>query len=125
MNKGIRIDDEHTWIIAKYGPVIMCNKDGNVTFKKVKKNINLEKLKKGEYVLKDLLLTEQDKMKSNGKILGKIDGEEIVLKSGKYGLYIQLNGKNKSIKTDKKFENVTLDDVKKSLKGLGGNVLKK
>ena len=47
------------------------------------------------------------------------------MKSGKYGLYIQLNGKNKSIKTDKKFENVTLDDVKKSLKGLGGNVLKK
>ena len=47
------------------------------------------------------------------------------MRNGKFGLYIQLNCKNKSIKTDKKFENVTLDDVKKSLKGLGGNVLKK
>ena len=125
MNKGIKIDDKHTWIIAKYGPVIMCDNNGDVTFKKVRKNINLEKLKKGEYKLEELLLSEEDKLKSNGKFLGKIDDQDIVLKNGKFGLYIQINGKNKSIKTDKKFENVTLDDVKKSLKGLGGNVLKK
>ena len=125
MSKGIKIDDKHTWIIAKYGPVIICDNNGDVTFKKVKKNIDLEKLKKGEYKLSELLLTEQEKQKSNGKFLGKIDGNDIILKSGKFGLYIQLNGKNKSIKTDKKFEKVTFDDVKRSLKGLGGNVLKK
>ena len=125
MNKGIRIDDEHTWIIAKYGPVIMCNKDGNVTFKKVKKNINLEKLKKGEYVLKDLLLTEQDKVKSNGKILGKINGKEVVLKNGKFGMYVQIDGKNKSIKLEKKFENITLNDVKMVMKEKSSNILKK
>ena len=125
MNKGIKIDDKHTWIIAKYGPVIMCDNNGEVTFKKVRKNINLEKLKKGGYKLEELLLSEEDKLKSNGKFLGKIDDQDIVLKNGKFGLYIQMNGKNKSIKTDKKFENVTLEDVKRSLKGLGGNVLKK
>ena len=125
MSKGIKIDDKHTWIIAKYGPVIICDNNGDVTFKKVKKDIDLEKLKNGEYKLEDLLLTEQEKQKSSGKFLGKINNEDVVLKNGKFGIYIQLNGKNKSIKTNKKFEDVTLEDIKKSLKGLGGNILKK
>ena len=67
MKKGIKIDDKHTWIIAKYGPVILCDDNGEVTFKKVKKDIDLEKLKRGEYKLEELILSEQDKMKSSGK----------------------------------------------------------
>ena len=82
-------------------------------------------MKKGEYVLKDLLLTEQDKVKSNGKILGKINGKEVVLKNGKFGMYVQIDGKNKSIKLEKKFENITLNDVKMVMKEKSSNILKK
>ena len=45
-NKNIRIDDNHEYTIGKYGPVIKYTKDGVITFKSVKKNIDLEKLRK-------------------------------------------------------------------------------
>ena len=125
MKKGIKIDDKHTWIIAKYGPVILCDDNGEVTFKKVKKDIDLEKLKRGEYKLEELILSEQDKMKSSGKVLGEINGNEVVLKNGKFGVYVQINGKNKSLKVNKKFENITLNDVKQSLKQKSSSILRK
>ena len=125
MKKGIKIDDKHTWIIAKYGPVILCDNNGDVTFKKVKKDIDLEKLKRGEYKLEDLILSKEEKMKSSGKVLGDINGDEVVLKNGKFGVYVQINGKNKSIKTNKKFEDITLSDVKQSLKQKSSSIIKK
>jgi hypothetical protein len=53
----IRIDNEHTYMIAKYGPVIKCTiKDTTsrkdiISFKKLKPDIKIDinKLKNGEY----------------------------------------------------------------------------
>ena len=45
----IPIDDSHTYIIAKYGPVIKCVKGDKTTFKKVKSDIDIDKLRSGDY----------------------------------------------------------------------------
>ena len=128
--KGIKIDEQHTWIIGKYGPVILCKIGENVTFKKVKRDLDLDKLKKGKYLLKDILYTGD--ASSGGKYsksLGEIDGEEIIVKSGKFGLYCSYKNKNRSLKYCKKTLNtITLDDVKKILvsqKDSNSKVLKK
>ena len=60
-----QIDEKHFYVVGKYGPVIKCienekreNSETNseiVTFKKVKKDIDLMKLKEGKYILEDVL----------------------------------------------------------------------
>ena len=48
----IKIDAKHTYLIGKNGPTIKFTKeDGSLGFYGVKKNINIEKLKRGEYKL--------------------------------------------------------------------------
>ena len=115
--KGIKIDEKHTWIIGKYGPVILCKVGENVTFKKVKKNIDLDKLKNGEYTLKDILyIGDTSGGGTYSKSLGEIDGEEITVKKGKFGLYCSFKNKNRSLKyCNKTLETITLDDVRKTL----------
>ena len=125
--KGIKIDEHHTWIIGKYGPIIICNINEKTTFKKVKKNIDLDKLKRGEYSLKDIIYEGNNNDYS--KSVGEIDNEEIIVKKGKFGLYCSYKGKNISLKYSKKtLETITLDDVKKvisSKKDTNANILKK
>lgn len=54
-----KIDEYHTYMIGKYGPVIKCTKqvDGTpvVTFKGVRSNIDYNKMRRGEYTLDELL----------------------------------------------------------------------
>ena len=121
--KGIKIDENHRWIIGKYGPVILCEDGEKVTFKKVNPDIDIEKLKRGEYKLQDIVLSENN----NGKTLGQIDGEDIKIKTGKFGLYFAYKGKNKSLKyLNKKIEQISLEDIKKVLetKSKKSNILK-
>jgi len=127
--KGIKIDKQHTWIIGKYGPVILCKNGENTTFKKVKKDIDLDKLKKGEYKLEDILYIGNSSGGGYSKSLGEIDGEEIIVKNGKFGLYCSYKNQNKSLKySNKTLETITLDDVKKILlsqKNSSSKILKK
>ena len=102
----IKIDDKHTYMIGKYGPVIAYKEGEKLKFKSVKKDINIEKLKRGEYKLKDIV---QSAYKKN--VLGKYKNKEVVLKNGKYGLYVTVDGKNTSIKTDKSEDEIVLEDV--------------
>ena len=74
----IKIDEYHTYMIAKYGPVIKYEKDGEVSFKKVKKDIDLKKLENGEYTLDEVVQTGDFK----GRLLGNYNGEELYLKKG-------------------------------------------
>ena len=109
--ESYKIDDKHTYMIGKYGPVIKCD-EGNdkVTFKNVRKDLDIDKLKNGEYKLKDIL---ELKKKNNDIILGEYKSKDVILKNGKFGLYINWNNKNHSIKHIKKEINeITIDDVK-------------
>ena len=103
-------------MIGKYGPVIKYEKDGEVEFKNVKKDIDVNKLKNGEYELKDLLVNNNNKSLNN--VLGRYKDNDVILKKGRYGLYVNYNSKNYSIKGVNKGEDeITLEDVISYLDG--------
>jgi DNA topoisomerase-1 len=105
----IRIDAEHVYMIAKFGPVIKYQKGEQIVFKSVKKDLDLDKLKRGEYSLEEVV---DDKKKTTNKILGNHKGSDVVLKKGKYGLYITWNGKNISLSSVNKTEkDMKMEDV--------------
>ncbi len=57
-----------------------------IEYKSVKQNIDLAKLKRGEYELADVV-DEKGNIDMGGIKLGIYDSNEIILKRGKYGLY--------------------------------------
>ena len=112
-----RIDENHVLVYGKYGPVIKVvrekekerekEKGQKPEYRSVKKNIeiDLEKLKRGEYSLDDLL-------EKGNKCLGKYENEEMILKNGKYGYYVEWGEKKQSIRTiEKPVEEIELKDI--------------
>ena len=111
--ESVKIDAYHTYIIGKYGPVIRCDKDGETSFLSVRKNINMEKLRDGKYTLQEIV-----EESSSGRNLGTYKGSDVLLKKGKYGLYVTCGKKNYSVKHLKKgIERVELADVTGVLSG--------
>lgn len=98
----IQIDDEHIYTIAKYGPVVVSIVDGKKVFKPAKKDIDLDKLKRGEYSVDEVVDIKKTEL-ANGKNLGKYQNQDLILKKGKFGFYVEYG------------------DNKKSLNGLGKN----
>lgn len=84
---SLKIDDFHTLIIGKYGPVV--RQRTNDTLKKdsfipVKKDLDISKA----YLLKLEDIIDSAQIKGNGAI-GKYKGEDLFVKKGKYGVYAQ------------------------------------
>ena len=105
--EDINIDNNHSYMIGKHGPVIKCNVDGKTEFKSVRKDIDLDKLKKGLYKLEDII---EDS--TSQKVLGKYKEHDLVLKKGKFGLYVTWDDKKKSLNNININEyDITLDDV--------------
>ena len=121
----IQIDDKHTYLIGKNGPTVKFTKeDGNIGFYGVKKDIDIDKLKQGKYKLEDIVLTSED----NNKVLGKFKGEDVYLKYGKFGYYLECGELKKSLKTVKlnvPTKNITIEDAISVLDGTtsGDNTL--
>ncbi len=109
---GIKIDENHTYIIGKNGPVIKCVFDKDVSFKSVKKDIDINKLKKGLYKLEDII----EEQKPNDS-LGKYEGKDLYLKKGKFGLYASWGSNTRSLKVfgNRPIENITFLEVMKYL----------
>ena len=113
------IDDNHDVIFSKYGPVISQKKDnesrepdGKNTFIPIKHglSIDLNKLKLGKYTLEDLI-------ESSTRLLGKWEDEDIYIKTGRYGLYLEWGEQTKSCNDcGKTMDEITLDDVKNIVK---------
>jgi DNA topoisomerase-1 len=107
-SEDIVIDDAHIYMIGKYGPVIKCLTTKPPTFLSVKSNIDLTKLKNQEYKLEDII----EKNVVVNKILGQYNGSDIVLKKGKFGLYISWDKNKKSLNNINIEESkIVLDDV--------------
>ena len=110
-----KIDENHSYMIGKFGPVIKCVKNGKTSFKNVRKDIDITKLKNGGYKLKDLL---DNSSKGNRTLLGEFKDNEVYLMNGKFGPYINCNKKNYSVGFLKKeLNDITLEDVVPVLKG--------
>ena len=110
-----RIDDSHVYVIAKYGPVIKCDVDGVTTWKKIKKGITLDDIRNKQLSVNDIVDTEKS---FTGRNLGAFKNHDAVLKKGKFGLFVNWNGKNYSVGFLKKRENtITLEDIIDILSG--------
>jgi DNA topoisomerase-1 len=111
-----QIDDNNTYIIGKYGPVIKSveEKDGKeeITFKSIKKDVDINKLENGDYKLDDVI--ETNKKQSTQYNLGQYQGKDVILRKGKFGLYISWGENSKTLKElgNRPMENITFDDVK-------------
>ena len=111
----IRIDDTHTYMVGKYGPVIKCTSKAaaakeasTCTFKPVKQDIDLNKLRRGEYTLAELL---EDKNKPQASI-GLYKEKPVYIKVGKFGKYVEWNNVSKSLTHLKQQPNeITIDDI--------------
>jgi DNA topoisomerase-1 len=119
-----QIDDNNTYIIGKYGPVIKCvkEKDGKeeVTFKQVKKDVDMSKIKTGDCELDDIV--DKNKTENVQYNLGKYEGKDIILRKGKFGLYASWGENSKTLKElgNRPIENITFEEVKEILeKGSG------
>ena len=105
-------------MIGKHGPVIKCIGGGHPhtpygsgstvqKFISVKKDIDLNKLRNGEYTLEEIV--EETNL---NKKLGSYKDEDIFLKKGQFGLYVVWGENKKSINNIQiKESDITLDDV--------------
>jgi len=109
----IVIDKYHTYMIAKYGPVIKHTKGEKVTFKKVREDLDIEKLKRGEYKLDEIIITKT--AANSGKQLGSINDKMVTLYNGKYGKYVTYNDDKISITIDKPYDEIELSDVEATI----------
>ena len=150
IKEEIRIDDRHSYIMGKNGPVIRCRvlnvddddsgdssgadtdtdaddasvgrtpksaeKKPKFVFKSVRPNLEYAKIQRGEYSLA-YMLGEADgadgadgvesssapaptpvSIAGGGRLMGQYQGQDIIIKSGKYGAYIVWGSMNLSLK---------------------------
>jgi DNA topoisomerase-1 len=110
---SIKIDENHTFIIGKNGPVIKCTEGENVTFKPIKKGMDIYRVKESSI---DKIVDSKKmelKQKRDGIELGEYQGESLLLKKGKYGLYASWGEKTKSLKKlgNRPIDNIRFEDV--------------
>jgi DNA topoisomerase I len=121
-----QLDEDNTFIVGKYGPVIKCVEDNDgvekVSFKSIKKEIDLNKLKNGEYSLRDVV---DDGSINKPQVLCQYEGCDLVVKRGKYGLYAEWGDKSKSLKElgSQAIETISAEDVLRVL-GKGSNIVR-
>jgi DNA topoisomerase-1 len=111
-----KIDDNNTYIIGKYGPVIkhVEEVDGKeeIQFKPIKKDVDIKSLEKGEFTAEEIV--DNNKTVKSHYIVGKFNGFDVYLKKGKYGLYATWGENSKTLKElgNRPIENITFDEVK-------------
>jgi len=127
VKEEIQIDENHSYIMSKNGPVIRCRvidpapdnnsdnedidtkeKKPKFVFKSVRQDLEYTKIQRGEYSLAYMLGEDSrnGEIKENGaaepnildpkpiaisgggRLMGQYQGEDVVVKSGKYGSYI-------------------------------------
>ena len=117
-----KIDDTHNYIIGKHGPVIACKdpETGKAAgFMAVKSEINIEKLKAGEYTLDEIAVpVAVAAAASAGSVVGEWHGVSVCVKKGRFGLYATCGDRTVSLKKlgNRPVENVTWLDVEPALR---------
>lgn len=115
----IKLDENNTYMVGRYGPVIKCVEkvDGKeeITFKSIKKDIDVSLLEKGSYKAEDIIDT--NKTEKRQFILGQHNGYDVILRKGKFGLYISWGENTKTLKElgNRPIENIIFDEVRKYL----------
>ena len=102
------IDKHHVFMIGKFGPVIKyTDQQNNISWKSARKDITIEEIKNNNLGISDIL--EQTE---GPKKLGSYKDNDVLLKKGKYGYYIEYDGRNIGIKNiDVEPSNINLSHV--------------
>lgn len=99
--------EEYELVYSNYGPVLRYTDiDSNsYRYKNIKKDIklDLEKLKRCEYTVADLI----DPIQNDS--LGEYEGFPLILKSGKYGAYLEWGTNRKGLKDFADIKSITLE----------------
>jgi len=106
---NLEIDDNHTLIIGKYGPVVKCSdkKDSKkVTFIPVKKNFDIEYFKNNKQLTLDDII---DNTVIDKEAIGKYKGQDLFIKNGKYGIYAKWGKETRSLK--EKFGSLKIEEI--------------
>ena len=122
-----KIDDQHSYIIGKHGPVVKCMNPATneTTFKSVNDQLDVHKLERGEYALDEILSTPNP-LPANDASLGQYEGHDLCLKKGKFGIYASWGTETHSLKCfgNRPIENISYADVVEVLEK-SGNVVRK
>lgn len=121
----IKIDDKNSYIIGKYGPVVKCLDNTNEPiFKSIKKDIEIDinKLENGLLKIEDIIDTSKKQKKC---VLGKYNGEDVIIQKGKFGLYIKWGDKSRNLKEfgNRPIENIKFEEIQRYLEE-GGNIVR-
>jgi DNA topoisomerase-1 len=101
---SIPIDEEHSIIIGKYGPVVKRTNGDKITFIPLKKSVNIEQIiNKTDIKLEDIVQCSDE-----AGSIGKYKGTDLFLKKGKYGVYAKWGSETKSLK---QFDNIPLQSI--------------
>jgi DNA topoisomerase-1 len=105
----LKIDDNNSLIIGKYGPVIKnVSSSNNISFIKVKKDLDISKLREIEHIkLEDII----DNTVQNKDAIGKYKGHDLFIKKGKYGLYAEWGNERETLKELGSNSNITYEEV--------------
>ena len=113
----IKIDENHSYIIGKNGPVIKKMIDNKIEFISVKQDINIDDLKNGNLRLEDI--KAEDSLNVN---LGVYQKEQMYLKKGKFGIYVTWGNNKKSLEHINIKENdITINDVVRFIENTTNN----
>ena len=115
--QSYRLDAEHELSFQQFGPSIKHTspEDGKVTYKPVKKGIDvdIETLRLGKYTVADLSAFDNE-------YLGEYEGNPLKLKTGKFGPYLQWGDRRQSIRDiGIDLDNVGFENAVKFLDNLG------
>lgn len=122
-----KIDENNTYLVGKYGPVVKCSEeiDGKeeIKFKPIRKDIDLTKLEKGNYTVEEIV--DDSKTAKGQFILGQHNGVDVILRKGKFGLYISWGENSKTLKElgNRPIENITFEEIQKYLEE-GSNIIR-
>jgi DNA topoisomerase-1 len=123
----IKIDENNSYIIGKFGPVIknIETVDGKeiTNFRAIKKDIDIHKIENGEYKIDEIIDTNHKKSEYN---LGKFENLDVIIRKGKFGLYITWGENSKPLKElgNQPIESIQFKDIEKYLHE-GSNIIRK
>ena len=112
LSKAYKIDDTHDVIFSRNGPVIRSTVDGTTKFDSIRTDItiDIDKLRNNEYELAGILQEKEIK-------LGEMDGHQLYIKNGRYGVYAEWGPNKQSLNSIKKtMSEITIDDISRETK---------
>jgi DNA topoisomerase-1 len=103
------IDGMHSLCFSPSGPFIKCKTKDTTEFLSIKPHLllDIEKIKTNQYTLEELIEKKRE-------ILGILEGKEVFVRNGKFGMFVVWDNKKHSLKgqTNKSLQHIVLEDVK-------------